>query len=226
MISKFESIGEMFLEIDSKLDKPLKIFLIGGAALMHYGSKDSTKDIDIVLQAEEEFKELRDVLLKLGFLSKIAPITHQNFTLADWLSRGDFRLDLFNNVICGKLRLSQRIADRAKIFPKVGKLTVCVCSKEDIFLFKSITERDGDREDCITLVKQGINWDTIFNELNQQIGESGADEWITIVHDRLAELSQLGLTIPILKQVEALTEIYHEKLEKRSHESTQNEKSL
>lgn len=219
MISEFEIIRKIFLEIDSKLDSPVGAYLIGGAALMHYGSKTATKDIDLVFQKTEDFIKVRKTLIDLRFSSKTTPMTHGNFTLADWLTRDDFRLDLFDKVICGKLSVTSRIAGRSTILIKLEKLNIFVCSKEDIFLFKSITERLGDKEDCIELIKQGVNWDTVFDELNNQIKETGADIWITIVNERLEELSELGLTIPILKQVQALTEICYEKLARSAKNS-------
>lgn len=221
MISKFDAIQGMFEEIASKLVDPINVYVIGGAALMHYGSKEATKDIDLVLSTKNEYELIRQVLKDLGFSSKTAPMTHQNFTLADWLTRDDFRIDLFNETICGKLKLTGRIVQRAKKLETINNLHVYVCSKEDIFVFKSITEREGDKDDCMALIKQGINWEIIFEELNQQIKETGYDIWITIVNERLEELSESGLTIPILKQTQALTEIYYQKLDEKQKVNSQ-----
>jgi hypothetical protein len=212
MISKFDSIQGMFAEIASKLVKPANVYVIGGAALMHYGSKESTKDIDLVMKMQEEYEAIRNALLALGFESKLAPLTHQNFTMADRLVKDDFLLDLFNKVICKTLQLTERMEGRAIKTNQIGNLSVNMCSKEDIFLLKSITSRHGDKDDCIRLVKQGLRWDIILDELTKQIQEHGKEIWITYVHERLEELAEEGLTIPILKQTQALTEIYHEKI--------------
>lgn len=213
MIYQFDSIQKMFDEIAPTLEAPTNIYVIGGAALMHYDSKEATKDIDIVLLTQKEYDLFRNSLLDLGFQSKIAPQTHRNFTLADWLTKDDFRIDLFKEVVCGKLKLSQRMAARAKELGKINNLTIFVCSKEDILLFKSITERAGDKDDCVTLIKQGVNWDLVFDELSKQIKETGYNLWVTIVNERLEELEELGLTIPILKQTQALTQIYYQNME-------------
>ena len=47
-ISRQEEVNELFEQLDKKLPKPITILVIGGAAMMEYRLKDSTKDIDIV----------------------------------------------------------------------------------------------------------------------------------------------------------------------------------
>ncbi|MDP6155916.1 MAG: hypothetical protein QF682_07245 [Candidatus Thermoplasmatota archaeon] len=43
-------------------------------------------------------------------------------------------------------------------------------SPEDLFLFKSITERELDLDDMRILVESGVNWDVIFHECQKQSG--------------------------------------------------------
>jgi hypothetical protein len=212
MISNSDSIKGVFTEIAGKLSRPVSAYIIGGAALMHYGAKDSTKDIDLVLRSREEFDTLRKSLRNIGFMSKTAPATHKNLALADWLIRGDFRMDLFNEAVCGRLKLTERMSKRSIKTAQISQLSVFICSKEDIFLFKSLTEREGDKDDCIVLIKQGLDWSIILDELEKQIREHGDDIWITLINERLEELAEQGLIIPILKQTRGLTELYYQKL--------------
>jgi len=67
-----------------------------------------------------------------------------------------------------------------------------------------MTERPGDLEDCIELVKKGLDWNAIKNELFDQINNTGQDVWITWIGERLDELIKKGLTIPIIKDINEL----------------------
>ena len=96
-----------------------------------------------------------------------------------------------------------------------GHLKVNLCSNEDIFIFKSLTERKGDIEDNISLVQYGINWDIILGELISQIEKSGQDVWITWVGERLDLLGEKGINIPIMKEVNKLRDEYFYQLERK-----------
>lgn len=78
-----------------------------------------------------------------------------------------------------------------------------------------MTTRPGDLEDCIELVKKGLDWNAIKNELINQIKNNGQDVWITWVGERLDELiEKKGLTIPIIKDIDKMREEYIIKFEK------------
>lgn len=90
------------------------------------------------------------------------------------------------------------------------RLAVYFCSNEDVFLFKNMTERSGDIEDCISLAKRGVEWKIILDEPKNQIILSGQNVWITWVGERLGILADEGLYIPILEEVERLSEAYYD----------------
>ena len=48
-------------------------------------------------------------------------------------------------------------------------LNIFLCSNEDVFLFKTLTERPGDLEDCIALSRKGLDWNRILSELKHQM---------------------------------------------------------
>ena len=70
MISEFKQITELFQELDKEVRKT-KIFLIGGAMLLYHGIKPATKDVDLIVEAKEEFTDMGKALKKIGFVSKI-----------------------------------------------------------------------------------------------------------------------------------------------------------
>jgi len=126
------------------------------------------------------------------------------------LEREDFRIDLFQTSVCGKFSVTDSMAGRSREYLVMGRLAVHFCSNEDVFLFKTMTERSGDIEDCISLAKRGIEWEIILAELKNQIRLSGQNVWITWVGERLDILADEGLYIPILGEVERLSEEYYE----------------
>ncbi len=58
-ISKHEEVEEILRGLGERLAEPVQVLVIGGAAMLEYGLKDVTKDIDLVC---------RDVTGKARFL--------------------------------------------------------------------------------------------------------------------------------------------------------------
>lgn len=127
------------------------------------------------------------------------------------LEREDFRIDLFQKTVCWKFSVTNSMAKRAREYLILERLAVYLYSNEDVFLFKTMTERSGDIEDCISLAKRGVEWEIILDELKNQIRLSGQNIWITWVGERLGILADEGLYIPILGEVERFSEEYYEK---------------
>jgi len=214
MISEFKQIEKLFKEINASLRKKVKIFVIGGAVLLQQGLKPATKDIDLVVETKEEFMILKNALNSINFTVKVPNIEYKNMNLNQIFVRDDFRIDLFQKEICGRFSISKEIMKRAITLIDLEKIKLNFCSNEDIFLFKTMTEREGDLEDCISLAKRGIKWDIIFNELKNQIKKSRQDVWITWVGERLDILEEKGINIPVMKEINQLREKYFKEYEK------------
>ncbi len=214
MISKFKEIEELFKEINSSLIDKVRIFVIGGVVLLYQGLKPATKDIDLVVETKEEFISLKNALESIDFKEKIPSIKYKNMNLNQIFVRDDFRIDLFQKEVCGRFSISKGMMKRAINVINLKKIKLNFCSNEDIFLFKTMTEREGDLEDCISLAQKGIKWDKFLNELKSQIKKSKQDVWITWVGERLDLLEGKGLNIPIMKEINELREKYFEKYEK------------
>jgi len=212
MISEWSEIKELFNEINENLESKIEIFIIGGAVLLYHSLKPSTKDIDIIIETKPQFIEFEKALKKTGFKTKETSIEYKNLNLNYIFEREDFQIDLFHKKVCSKFDLSEHMEKRAEKIINLDNISVFLCSKEDIFLFKTMTDRQGDLEDCISLSMEGLNWDTIYNELLFQIKESGKDIWITWVGERLHLLDERGVNIPILSKVNNLTEEYYKKI--------------
>ena len=204
MISEFKQMEDLFKEIDDKLTKKVNVYIIGGAALLFEGLKPATKDIDLILENKKEFITFEEALISLNFKAEMPTTDYKKMELTKIMVRDDYRIDAFLKKVCKKFDLSKDMIKRSDEILRLKNIFVYKCSNEDIFLFKSMTERPGDLEDCIELVKKGLDWNAIKNELFDQINNTGQDVWITWIGERLDELIKKGLTIPIIKDINEL----------------------
>ncbi|MFH0701061.1 MAG: DUF6036 family nucleotidyltransferase [Candidatus Woesearchaeota archaeon] len=215
MISSFEEIKELLEQIDAQLQSKVKVYAIGGLVLLYQKLKPATKDLDLVTFNPEDYNKVRLVLRKLGFEETKPEFGYEHFNLSQIMISKNFRIDLFSVKVCGGFSLSKKMTERAKEIFHLKNLTFYLCSNEDIFLFKNMTERDGDITDCISLATTKLDWNIILEELNNQIQASGNKVWITWVGERFDLLQEKGLDIPIMKEVDKLREEYYEDFLKR-----------
>lgn len=121
-----------------------------------------------------------------------------------------FRWDVFHEFVCRKLRLSPDMIKRAGSLLKAGHLTVWLISKEDIFLLKSVTERDDDVTDLLMLARSKLDWDAVLKEcLNQS-----RDDFICEIdlYDRLDVLkTSHGLETSIYGRISKMAQDQMEK---------------
>jgi len=214
MISEFKQIEDLFKEIDVVLTKKVNIYIIGGAALLFEGLKPATKDIDLILANENEFITFNKALISLNFKQEAPTTVYKKMELDTIMVRDDCGIDAFLKKVCKKFALSKNMIKRSEELLNLKNILVHKCSNEDIFLFKSMTERSGDLEDCIELAKKGLDWNEIKDELINQIKVNGEDVWITRIGERLDELIKKGLAIPIIKDIDKMRDDFFNKIEK------------
>ena len=105
--------------------------------------------------------------------------------------------------------------ERARKVISLDHIEVYLCSNEDVFLFKTMTDRDGDLTDCESIVSAAVDWDIIINELKSQIKKSKQDVWITWAGERLDILEDRGMVIPIMDELNTLRNKFFDDFEKR-----------
>jgi hypothetical protein len=114
------------------------------------------------------------------------------------------RWDIFVRVVCRALRLDDRMLGRAKFHARLGKLKLYLMAAEDIFLFKSITDREGDLEDAALLARKGlVDWDVVLEELKQQERRGGRLFCIDVLQTLEILEERYGIRPPILRRVES-----------------------
>ena len=163
--------------------EPLEVYLIGGGNLALRGLKSATKDIDIVVLDREQFSLLKSLLE--------TPLPKLPAYVRQYRSRWDydlgmstrylhplqgFTLDVFVKRVLDKLYLSRSMVSRAEVpgeFSSHEFFRIHLVSKEDIFLFKSVTslERTRDVGDLIALVETGLDYEIIIRELENQLSK-------------------------------------------------------
>lgn len=197
LLAELENLGQL-------LKKEIKVFMIGGGNLILRKIKDTTKDLDLVVESKEDFLLLTSLLEKAGYqkVLKLEKIYEQMLPSAIMEKEGAPRCDIFMKIVCGALTLSEEMMERSLLFKKFDHLTLNLLSLEDIFLFKSITEREGDLEDALLLSRQkDFNWNLVLKEL--EIQEKLTQKYFCFdVLDTLDILKErFNLEAPILKKV-------------------------
>lgn len=192
MITIDEQI-ELFNLIGKELDKQVECLAIGDSAMMFYGAKETTKDIDLVFMSKKEFNIVKDVLNKIGFMKKKNIVIFKHYYIPKnkpvMMEGKDTRFDLFLKEVIS-FKISENILERVKETHEFGNLIVKLVSPEDIILLKCATEREKDRNDAFELIKKfKINWDAIIKESINQT-EIGGDVFPVFLYDFLMELKE------------------------------------
>lgn len=134
-------------------------------------------------------------------------------------------MDLFHRTVCNKLKLSDNMIGRATLRFEGVHLSLYSCSPSDIIMFKSITDRDGDVQDCISLIRSGdTEWKVVLDEILNQVND-GEGVWITWIEDKMRKIHEESYThIPILKELTALSDEFIRKWEQELIDRTSEDR--
>jgi len=202
----FDEQLELFKLIGKDLNNKVTCFAIGGNAMMFYGAKEETKDIDLVFLNKKDLEEVKKVLYNSGFEDKkdlIKIFRHHEViekeNMPVMMVMKEERIDLFVKGVI-TFEISDTIDKRVKETHEFDNLIVKVVSPEDIILMKSATERKKDKIDALSLIEKfNINWDIIVEEsINQTKLER--ELFPVFLYDFLTELKE-DLKADIPKEV-------------------------
>ncbi|MDP3027208.1 MAG: hypothetical protein Q8N63_05845 [Nanoarchaeota archaeon] len=192
-----EELDNLLVKIGSKIKKQIKIYMIGGCALSFKGLKLATKDIDIIITSKEDFQVFDNSMKENGFESGSDRENDFYATALAVYRKDESRIDVFLKQVGKMLFLSESMIKRAKECKTYGNLIVYLVSNEDIFLFKAMTSREGDVYDCDRLMKEGIDYKIVYNEIVEQ-SKSGK-KWFFWVYESLCRLENYNKIKTLMK---------------------------
>jgi hypothetical protein len=160
----------LLLAISKKLKKPITVYAVGGTAMMFFGFKDATLDMDLVFENKEDKEIFKEAIISLGYNTLDATIVYggrpnrpEMFTL------GDERFDLFVKDVIDFI-FSEEMQKRAKQTHQFeGSLILKVADPNDIILMKCATDRLKDLDDAKSIITSfKVDWGLIFKEAQNQ----------------------------------------------------------
>jgi hypothetical protein len=175
---------KLFAQIADVLERPITCYAFGGTAMMFYGYKEETKDVDLLFLNTEDRAAFVEALQKLGFratsLFKVYIARKGKDPNAPLMYvKDEYRLDLFAQKIFRSTLSPNMKEDIMEKHEFGGKrnLIVNVMNTEQIVYLKGITERDRDFEDIKTIVKKDkhFKWSKVVDEAIWQ--HENGDDW-------------------------------------------------
>ena len=202
----------LFRLISMNIKRDLECYAFGGTAMMFYGYKDETKDIDLLFEKDAE--EFIKALKALGF----SETTPQNIYIPEKLrekdiprmfKRDDNRFDIFSKRIF-KTVISPGMKEdifAMHEFKQNMNLKVKVLRKEHIVLLKAVTERKNDFDDIRSIVEKEKNfdWQYFIDEVLWQYKHG--DSWVLLDTEKMIKELKKYVFIEekYLKQIYAAT---------------------
>jgi hypothetical protein len=190
--------------------REITVYLVGGGAMAIRREKDATKDVDLILEFEEDAEELGNALKRLGFEINVQPPMECRSLIDAKIMTAliGMRVDIFVQTVCHKLILSQGIKTRSEYFGDLNGISLYVCSREDLFLLKSVTERNRDLDDMIVLYRKGIDKEILLTECRSQSRHDDPIEgriWEAFLLTKVQEMEErFGVSIPWKSEVERI----------------------
>ena len=209
----YEDQMSIFGLISKEISKNIECYAFGGTAMMFYGYKDETKDIDLLFEDEASGNEFVKVIKNLGFsettlVNIYIPEKLREKNVPRMFKREDNRFDIFLKKIF-KTAISPKMKEdlyAVHDFKGKNNLRVNVLRKEFIVLLKAVTERDRDFEDILTIVKREktFDWQYLIDEVLWQY--RNGDSWVLLDAEKmLRELKKyVFIEEKYLKQIYAV----------------------
>jgi len=205
----FEStaIRQQFSELAELIDDDLTVYLIGGGALTLEGLKNATKDIDLIVRDESELKQLWSVLRSAEYEPQgdLAE-EYDELEAAFILEKNRRRFDVFHEQVAGVIYLSDSMVSRSRHLFDEDRLSVRMVSRNDIFLFKAVANREDDVDDMVRIAQSGIDDDLIVEEIMTQLELLKSDDFISSMKQKLNLLEEQGFVFDIHREIQSLYE--------------------
>ena len=220
MINQQEQTG-LFRIIGSQLKSRVECIAIGGTAMMFYGAKVTTKDVDLVFLRKDDLEAVKKVLFDSGFDERknIKGIFREDETASKpvMMDGKDTIFDLFLNEVIG-FKIHEKTIERLKEVHEFDNFLVKIASPEDILMMKGCTEREKDRDDAAELIRKfNINWDIVLDETSKQT-KIGIAAFPILLYDFLIEIKdnyKVDVPKTVIKELIVIAEKRIEELKKK-----------
>jgi len=197
-----EELNSWIANVGRHLDEHCSAYLIGGCAMCFKGLKPSTKDIDIIIASKKEFDAFDNAVIKAGFKRSTNMKDEFYLTALAVYEKEDSRIDVFLKEVGKMLKFASAMKQRAKLYKSIGNLKVYTASSEDIFLFKAMTSRAADINDCDRLMREDLNYDAIYEECMSQ--SNNEKKWYFWLYEKLCAIENMNsIASPIKSRVYA-----------------------
>jgi hypothetical protein len=182
----------LFQLIANSIKHDITCFAFGGNAMMFYGYKGETKDVDLLFEKIEERHAFIRAIELIGYKECSPMKIYIEEKLRDkhkplMYKKGDGRFDLFVKKIFKTVLSPKMREDRFAVHEFKGKhlLKVIVLRKEHLVLLKTVTERNRDFEDIMMIVKneKNFDWQYLIDEVIWQYQHG--DTWVLLDTEKM-----------------------------------------
>ncbi len=212
----------LLLNIARRLEKKIKVYAIGGTAMMFQGLKEATLDIDLVFDTEKDKNIFKKAAGELGYKPFDPVIIYGGKKDSpEMLKLDDERFDLFmDNVIHFIFSDSMKQRADAATYQFGDTLILKIADPHDIILMKCATDRVKDRDDARKIIEaKKIDWNLIIGEAENQVslGRLHALFDLTNFFEELKVDMHLPIPQEIIEKLYQLVEAQAHKRIRRSH---------
>lgn len=143
--TKFEEL-DRFLQLIADLDEEIKLFALGGTAMVLKGIKESTKDIDFLTTSDynKVKKSFELAGLKEKSSSKLCNIWYLD----------DIRIDIFYDEFILGVSLKDDWEELSEKFKRIGKIDLFILNWYDTIITKLARSEPRDIEDILSIIKR------------------------------------------------------------------------
>jgi hypothetical protein len=132
-----DELFELIESISKYIEREINIYALGGTALTIEGIKKSTKDVDINIDSETEYKYLCSIFDKLGFDKRGIR----------WFTQEGLAFDVFYGSYILGTDLMEDCISKSKFIRSFGKIKLFILPLEDIIISKLARGDSRDFED-------------------------------------------------------------------------------
>lgn len=198
MISYDEQM-QLFKLIADRIEQDLDCYAFGGTAMLFYGYKENTKDIDLLFRTHELRQAFIQALEHMGFEESSPMKIYIPEKLRDKYrpliyKKEDVRFDIFARKIFHTVLSPKMLEEEYAVHEFKGKkytLRIHMLRTEHIVILKAVTERSRDFDDIRTIVEKNkhFEWQYFIEEVLWQYHHG--DSWVLLdVKKMLKELKQ------------------------------------